>query len=287
MSKSPDAFQTALNAPITAKRLVLSLFGALDDEILPISKLIVGGGVFGIEESAIRMATNRLVNEGVLSLPERGWYGVGEGGETLYKASRAWQQQEDRLRKWTGEWFCAHVAHLGRSDRKALRSRQRAFTLYGFAELEEGLWVRPNNLSLSTEALATELANLGLGAGAVVLCAKDLIHPRAEVIGDLWDRKALEASYHSALVAMEKSETTLASKSITVAAREIQHIGVAVVSVLTHDPLLPEPFVDTSLRRNVYEAMLSYHALGKSIWADLFKREGLAGEAKENAVTFQ
>ena len=44
------------------------------------------------------------------------------------------------------------------------------------------------------------------------------------------------------------------------------------VSMLTHDPLLPESFVDTALRREVYDAMLSYDVTGKRIWVDLFKK---------------
>eukprot|EP00439_Symbiodinium_sp_Y106_P088361 s1_g897.t1 len=261
---------------MSAKRLVLSLFGALDDEALPIPKLILGGNVFGIEESAVRVATNRLVSDGVLSLQERGWYGIGEGGEPLYEASRAWQRQDNRLVDWDGGWFCVHVSHLGRSDRKALRARNRALMLGGFAEFKEGLWVRPNNISLATDTLADELRRLGLDADAIVLRAEDLIHPQSESIGSLWDRRELEASYSAALKAMEASEAALASKSQAAAAREVLEIGSAVVSVLTHDPLLPNGFVDTALRRSVYDAMLRYDALGKSIWETLFAQAGEA-----------
>ena len=269
-NKKADTFHAALQTPMSAKRLVLSLFGALDDATLPIAKLIVGAGVFGIEESAVRMAANRLVNEGVLSLVERGWYGISVQGETLYEASRAWQKQNERLGDWTGEWVVVHIAHLGRSDRQALRRRNRAFVLCGFAELESGLWVRPNNLTLSIVALRAELVKLGLGEDAVVFRAAELIHPHSDPFPDLWDRNALETSYNSALVAMQESESTLDSKPLDAAAREVHEIGASVVSVLTHDPLLPEPFVDTSLRRKVYDAMLSYDALGKAIWEELF-----------------
>tara|TARA_R110001599_G_scaffold346479_1_gene571851 strand:- start:6548 stop:7405 length:858 start_codon:yes stop_codon:yes gene_type:complete len=267
---TPDTFQTALQTPMSAKRLVLSLFGALDDATLPISKLIVGASVFGIEESAVRMAANRLVNDGVLSSLERGWYGISDQGETLYEASRAWQKQNERMGDWTGEWVVVHVAHLGRSDRQALRRRNRAFMLCGFAELESGLWVRPNNLTLSTGGLRAELVKLGLGEGAVVFRAAELIHQHSDAFPDLWDRNALESSYHSALAAMAESASTLDSRPLDVAAREVHEIGSSVVSVLTHDPLLPDPFVDTSLRQKVYGAMRSYDALGKSIWEQLF-----------------
>ncbi len=274
MTKKNNGFVDALNTPMSAKRLVLSLFGALDDTTLPIQKLILGGTVFDIEESAVRVATNRLVSDGVLSLQERGWYGIGESGEPLYEASRAWQRQDDRLVDWDGGWFCVHVSHLGRSDRKALRARNRALMLGGFAEFQEGLWVRPNNLAFATEALADELIRLGLGAEAIVFRATELIHPQSSAIGGLWDRRELEASYRAALKAMEVSETALASKAQAAAAREVLEIGSAVVSVLTHDPLLPEGFVDTALRRSVYDAMLRYDALGKSIWETLFAHAG-------------
>ena len=270
MSKSQNAFVVALKKPTTAKRMVLSLFGALPDESLPISKLIVGASVFGIEESAVRMAANRLVNEGVLSSLDRGRYGIGEQGKTLYEASRTWQRQNDRLREWTGDWICVHVAHLGRSNRQALRARHRAFVLCGFAELEKGLWVRPSNLSLTTDELSNELEKLGLDEGAVVFRGTELIHRDIEAIHSLWDRKALESSYRAALTAMASSEAKLNSKQLPAAAREVHEIGAAVVSLLTHDPLLPDSFVDTSLRLDVYDAMLSYDVIGKSIWVELF-----------------
>ncbi len=270
MSNPKNAFLKTLKTPFTAKRLVLSLFGALPDETLPISKLIVGASVFDIEETAVRMAANRLVNEGVLSSRDRGWYGIGEQGKTLYEASRTWQRQNDRLRDWTGDWICVHVAHLGRSNRQSLRARHRAFVLCGFAELEKGLWVRPSNLSLTAEELSNELEKLGLDEGAVVFRGTELIHRDLDAIRRLWDRKALESSYRSALTAMASSEAKLGSKPLAAAAREVHEIGAAVVSVLTHDPLLPESFVDAPLRLEVYDAMLSYDALGKSIWFDLF-----------------
>lgn len=277
MSKTQNAFLKALETPTTAKRLVLSLFGALDDESLPISKLIVGAGVFDIGETAVRMAANRLVNQGVLSLRDRGWYGIGEQGKALYEASRTWQRQNDRLRDWTGDWICVHVAHLGRSNRQALRARHRAFVLCGFAELEKGLWVRPSNLSLTTKELSYELEKLGLDQGAVIFRGTELIVNNTDGMHALWDRKALESSYQSALGAMARSEAELSSKPLAAAAREVHEIGAAVVSLLTHDPLLPESFVDASLRLAVYDAMLSYDVIGKSIWVDLFnERENVA-----------
>lgn len=258
---------------MTAKRLVLGMFGALDDETLPISKLIAGGRVFAIEETAVRMAANRLVNDGVLALVERGRYGIGQRGESLYEASRTWQSQEQRLKPWAGEWFCVHVSHLGRSDRKVLRARLRAFALGGFAALEDGLWIRPCNLAVTAPALAQELTTLGLDDGAFVCHATEIVHHKAGKIRALWDRKSLESSYQAALTAMARSESSLQGRSIDAAAKEVHEIGASVVSVLTHDPLLPESFVDVDLRKQLHQAMLSYDALGKSIWTALFQED--------------
>ena len=270
MSNRPDAFHQALNIPMSAKRLVLSLFAAFDDGKLPIARLITAGSIFDIEDAAIRMAIKRLVNDGVLSVEDRGWYGIGERGKTLYEATRAWQILNDRVKEWAGDWFCIHVAHLGRSNRQAVRAHQRAFTLYGFAELEQGLWIRPDNLILSTHELATELIKVGLDKRAIIMRVNELVDQQIERVEQLWDRKALEGSYRSGLAAMKESAAKVGDKPQTASAREVLEIGSSVISVLTHDPLLPESFVDTDLRNQLYTAMLSYNTLGKDIWIALF-----------------
>ena len=42
-----------------------------------------------------------------------------------------------------GDWIAVVTGHLGRSEKSALRARQRALTLKGFAEVRPGLVVRP------------------------------------------------------------------------------------------------------------------------------------------------
>lgn len=275
-----NKFIEAFHIPMTAKRLVLSLFAALNEHSLPISRLITGAEIFGIEEAAVRVAINRLVKEKLLSSIERGTYFVGDNGKVLYEASRAWERQNEKLLEWNGNWFCVHTSHLGRSDRKALRQRLRAFRLWGFAELEEGFWVRPANLALSCEQLAIELKELGLGDEAVILLASELLSKNSRFADGLWDRQHLEKSYVTALDAMSHSQSKLKSLPLFEASREVFEIGAAVVSVLTDDPLLPPEYVDADLRRQVHSSMLEYDSLGKVIWNSLFEEIEQAGRSE-------
>ena len=153
-----------------------------------------------------------------------------------------------------------HTAHLGRTDRKALRSRLRAFSLGGFKELEDGLWLRPDNIALTLHEIGRELNDLGLERSAVLFHASDFVHTSQEPVQTLWDREAIEQSYQAALSAMAESRATLEAKPLHLAAQETLRLGLAVVTSLDHDPMLPDKFDDTDLRSSDNQSMIDYHA---------------------------
>ncbi|MEL7446137.1 MAG: PaaX [Pseudomonadota bacterium] len=264
-------FEAALQSPMSAKQLVLSLFAGLDDSRLPISSLIAGAEAFDIEASAVRVAVNRLTKESVLHPTERGVYSIGEAGRVLYDATLAWRKIGDRVRDWDGGWFGIHTAHLGRTDRKAVRARDRALRLSGFATLEDGLWIRPDNLSTTLLELSADLTALGLSRRAVLFRSDELIHDQSMTIPELWNRKDLEANYRAGLAQISASEARLNALPPAKAAREVLQTGSAVIDVLTHDPLLPDALVDTGLRGDLLQAMLSYDVKGKAVWATFFE----------------
>ena len=73
---------------------------------------------------------------------------------------------------WSGAYCAVHTGALGRSDRTALRRRERALSLLGFRELAPALSVRPDNLVAGLDGVRERLRKLGLEPQAPVFLAQ-------------------------------------------------------------------------------------------------------------------
>lgn len=253
--------------PITAKQVVLSLLGSQSMQSLSSSDLMKAADVFDIEPTSMRMATSRLVKTGVLSSQDRGRYTIGPAGAGLDEVSRDWVKMDQRTIPWDGSWITVHLAHLGRVDRAAVRQRERALVLHGFAKAEHGLWVRPGNLAAPLDDLAKRMISLGLEASSIFQKSSEIIGEFVTQPHELWDRETIEAGYESALHAMQKSLSDLDGKNLKDRAEESLRIGSATIRLLTFDPLLPETLVNTTLREEVHHTMLTYDDAGQRAWA--------------------
>lgn len=254
--------------PITAKQVVLSLLGSQSMQSLSSSDLMKAAYVFDIEPTSMRMATSRLVKTGILSSPDRGRYTIGPAGAGLDEVSRDWVKMDQRTTPWDGAWITVHLAHLGRVDRAAVRQRERALVLHGFAKAEHGLWVRPGNLAAPLGDLAKRMTSLGLEASSIFQKSSEIIGKFVTQPHELWDRETIETGYESALHAMQKSLSDLDGKNLKDRAEESLRIGSATIRLLTFDPLLPETLINTALREEVHRTMLSYDDAGQRAWSD-------------------
>ena len=252
----------------TPKRLILSLLSAPDMETVSVGHLIEWGQAFGIDGAATRVAVGRLARQGLIEPVERGVYTIGPRGSLMAQTASHWAQAEERIGPWDGGWIVVHTSHLGRSDKTALRARERAFRLYGFAELVAGLWCRPDNLAQLLELTRSDLQGFGLEPDAVIMQVREMPGVSAETLYALWPRRALEAGYREHISAMSQSEKRVPSLDIAAAARETFLVGEAVIKCINADPFLPAQMVDARLRRQMIRAMVSYNEFGRSVWAD-------------------
>lgn len=253
------------NTP-TPKRLILSLLSAPALETVEISKLLAWGNLFNIDNAAIRVATGRLVRQGLLESPQRGIYAIGPEGQAIAATARSWQQAELRVAPWQGEWILIHTSHLGRTNKSSLRAREQAFRLNGFAEYVSGLWCRPANLVESPAATRARLLSLGLEPDAVVAKATEIPGVGERELFDLWPRREIEACYTRHIEAVKQSTKRLPKLNLSAAARETFLVGEAVIRQINADPLLPAPMINARARREMIEQMVRYDSLGRSIW---------------------
>jgi len=258
--------ESLLNTRPTPKRLILSLLSARSIDSIEIGRVIRWGHLFGIDAAATRVALGRLVKQGFIESVSRGLYTIGPEGKLISETARSWVRAESRIGPWNGAWIAVHTSHLGRSNKTALRARERAFRLNGFAELVTGLWCRPGNYREPVPETREQLVSLGLEPAAVVMPVVELLDVSEQTLFQLWPRDQLEAEYATYTQLMQDSSARLAQLSPEEAARETFQIGEAVIRQINADPLLPDEMVNGEARREMIRQMKRYDAIGEESW---------------------
>ena len=140
----PERNLTEQEPPLTARSIVASTLLGLRPPALPPGPLVRAGEVFGIAEGTTRVALSRMLAAGELET-DNGTYQLA--GRLLDRMVRQDASRRPALKRWNGDWLTAIVTKTGRtaSERAELRSALRELRL---AELREGVWMRPDNLSL-------------------------------------------------------------------------------------------------------------------------------------------
>lgn len=252
------------------RQLILKLLLAADTGELSARDAISGAALFGIRENSVRVALVRLASAGLIEAAGRGSYRLGPNGTGLAADVATWPTAEQRVRAWEEGWVAVHVGSLGRSDRVALRARDRALALLGLRELDRGFFVRPDNLVGGIAGVRERLLKLGLEEDAAVFQARELDPTREKRARALWDGKALTSSYRQTRQQLEKWLARASELEPDVAARESFLLGSEAIRQIVFDPLLPEPLVDRAERQAFVATVLQFDRAGRDIWHRLF-----------------
>lgn len=247
--------------PLSGRALALG-FLSTARQPMRVADLVRRGEVMGLDGAAMRVALGRLCREGVVAQPERGRYAIGPAGAALDRHARGWAESSQRVRPWTGRWVMVLADHLGRTDRRQVRLRERALALYGFRHAP-GAWVRPDNLA--ERDLAAQMHAIGLDGDATIV--SDAARADDAAWRALWPVRQLERSYAFWIAEIAASLDRLGSLEREAAARETLLLGQAVIRAINRDPLLPAELVDVEARAAMVTAMLRYDAAGKACWA--------------------
>lgn len=222
--------------PLTARSVIASTLLGTSPPQLPGWLLVRAGALFGIAEGAVRTALSRMVAAGELAADD-GTYALA--GSLLTRQAR---QDESRSASvaatdWDGVWAMAVVHGDPRSapQRGELRG---AATALRFAELREGVWLRPDNLDVdrlpaSSAVLAAQCARL--------TARPDDPDPTA-LAARLWDltgwadrAAALRARMDGIVAALEAGDTDALAPGFVLSA--------SVLRLTQADPLLPDPLL--------------------------------------------
>jgi phenylacetic acid degradation operon negative regulatory protein len=235
---------------------------------LPIRQLIAWGKLFEQKPSAIRVTAGRLVAEALLKKTARGMYTIGPGGLAMKNKAGEWATALSRIREWEGGWFGVHTAHLGKTLRRKVRARERAFRLLGFKALVSGLWVRPDNLSYSTSEMHAKLCQFGVEPQMVLMRSDDLKQSGSENPLTLWPSEEINASYGRAVELLNQSQSRLERQDLHTVTRESFVIGEHIIRQINADPLLPATHIDAAGREDMVRAMIRYSDFCHPYWEE-------------------
>ncbi|PRC45416.1 PaaX domain-containing protein, C- domain protein [Mycobacterium sp. ITM-2017-0098] len=201
---------------MTARSVVLSVLLGAHPAWATSADLIRLTDDFGIRESTVRVALTRMVGAGDLVRSDDG-YRLSE--RLLARQARQDDAITPRQHAWDGSWTTLVITSVGTDarSRAALRNRLQDRR---FAELREGVWMRPDNVTIDLGADATERVR--------ILRARD--ERPGELAGRLWDLSGWAAAGRDLLAGMAAAPDV--PGRFVVAASMVRH--------LLTDPVLPD-----------------------------------------------
>lgn len=162
----------ALNR-MTARSVVLSVLLGAHPAWASAAELVQLTADFDIREPTLRVALTRMVSAGDLVRSEDG-YRLSD--RLLARQRRQDDAIDPKLRAYDGSWLTLVITSVG-TDARTRASLRNTLQQCRFAELREGVWMRPDNLDQVLPAEITDRVR--------VLQTRD--DEPAELAATLWD----------------------------------------------------------------------------------------------------
>lgn len=209
----------ASRARMTARSVVLSVLLGAHPAWATAAELVRLTDDFGIKETTLRVALTRMVGAGDLVRSDDG-YRLSD--RLLGRQRRQDDALHPPIREWDRSWITVVVTAVG-TDARTRAALRLALQHSRFAELREGVWLRPDNL-------VTELPGEVHGRVRVLRASDDA---PAELAATLWDLPAWSKAGHRLLRDMDRAAGI--PERFAVAAAMVRH--------LLTDPVLPADLV--------------------------------------------
>ncbi|GAA2476625.1 PaaX family transcriptional regulator C-terminal domain-containing protein [Streptomyces longisporus] len=216
--------------PLSARSVVLSLLLGTHPPELPVKELVRAVEPFGVGGSTLRAALSRMVAAGDLRRADA-VYRLSD--RLLARQRRQDEAVEARTRAWDGDWEMVVITATGRgpAERADLRTRLTALRL---AELREGVWLRPANLSRSLPDDLEQVAQSYTARPA---------RPAHELAAQLWPLDTWAATARSLLAHV--AEAHRPADRFTAFAAVVRHL---LADPVLPPELLPEDWPGATLR---------------------------------------
>lgn len=216
--------------PLTARSVLASMLLGTYPPRLPVRVLVAAAGLFGISEGTARTALSRMVSAGdvVTTVVDDGsWYELGP--DLIERQRRQDVGREASRLPWDQTWRTLIVV----ADRRQAAARSAARALLAderFAELREGVWIRPANLNHG--AGLTELLSDGWVEGRMVF-------DQPVVVEELWPEAEWQQRAAALIDAIDRLTPGFEAGGRDMLAQGFM-VAAAVLRQFRTDPLLPE-----------------------------------------------
>jgi len=214
---------------MTARSVVLSVLLGAHPASATASELIRLTADFDIREPTLRVALTRMVSAGDLVRSQDG-YRLAD--RLLARQRRQDDAIDPRLRTWDGTWTTLVITSVG-IDARTRAALRTSLQDSRFAELREGVWLRPDNLDADLPAEVLDHAR--------VLHARD--DNSGELAARLWDLQGWVRIGRELFD--EMAAATDVPGRFMVAAAMVRHI---LTDPVLPDELLPNDWPGAALR---------------------------------------
>lgn len=261
------------NTKMNARDLIIDLLLGSQGRAISIKQIILAARLFKISENSIRVAVTRLSGDGVIEAIERGVYQFTHQSHEWANVMLNRKQGIKQTKSWTHQYLAVFTGELGRVDRTALNRRERALKHFGFKELEQGIFIRPDNLAIGFDQLFNELKSAGLEDSAKICQISHFDKTTLASLPQLWATQTLNQNYKKYRDLIQQWLTAAPELSVEDAARESLLLGRQTISLLMNDPLLPEHFVDVGLRQQFAESVQQLDQTGLEAWRKFYEQQ--------------
>ena len=251
---------------IQPRKLILGLMLAANGQSVGAKDMVTACELFGVSQGSTRVALARLAAENLVQSTARGVYSLGKAAKNMGVEVSNWQNQLNYTRPWSGFYVVAYTNHMGRTNRTVLKQREHAFEVMGFREIEQGLFVRPDNIDQNLDGIKKRLVSLEMEPHCHLFLACEFQNYFKQDIHGLWNPAALLRSYTEQTKTLQNWLKNQPKLSIEVAAKESYLLGSQAIRAVRHDPLLPEELVDTQARAEFFDTVVKFDQVGKAIW---------------------
>ncbi|HQW53308.1 MAG TPA: PaaX family transcriptional regulator [Acinetobacter sp.] len=258
-------------AKMNARDLIVDLLLGLQGREISIKQIIIAAKLFDINENNIRVAVTRLSTEGVIETVGRGVYQFTQKAHEWADVMLNRKQGIKQTKVWNLQYLAVFIGELGRVDRTALSRRERALKQFGFKELEQGIYIRPDNLAISFEDICSQLRHAGLELSAKICLINHFDSNTLSQIPSLWPTQTLNQNYEKYNQAIQTWLSKVAQLALDDAAKESLMLGRQTISSLMNDPLLPESFVDVDLREQFAKSVQQLDRIGTELWRQFYE----------------
>lgn len=242
--------------PLTARSVIASTLLGLPQPQLPAAALVASGEKFGVAPGTTRVALSRMVDTGELAVIDDGLYRLS--GPLLARHSRQEQGRHPRTRSWKDQWRIGVVTGGARSaaERADLR---RTMAIQRFAELREGVWIRPDNIEVDAHPSCVW----------IVGTLDDPVDAHQLFRLDEWadTARSMLRELERTTGALERRDADALGETFVIAAATTRHLT---IDPLLPDALLPNDWPGRTLR-NAYDA---YQDNFSATWRDWYRMRG-------------